>query len=60
MSKKELDMDNVPARVDRCKIGIFSGREDVKFCIEEGRESVPEAGKNGVLRHKVVPERLKS
>lgn len=59
MVKKELNRNNVPARVDGSKIGIFGGGEDVELCIKEGRESVPEAGKDGVLRHKVVPERLK-
>lgn len=52
-------MDNVPARVDGCKIGVFGGGEDVEFGIQEGRESIPEAGKEGVLGHQVVPERLK-
>ena len=49
----------IPARVDPCKIGIFGSREDVELCKDERRKRIPEAGKDGVLRHKIAPERLK-
>lgn len=51
-------MTDVPARVNPCKVGIFGSGEDVELCKDESRERIPEAGKDGALRHKIAPERL--
>jgi hypothetical protein len=59
-AKKERKESNVPARVDGSKIGSLCSGENVELCIEKGRERVPEAGEDGVLGNKVVPEGLKA